>query len=161
MKWLIGIALACVVLMAATQVSSPAIISQLPMSRMTRAKVTANNTAFVDPEFRGLPNWYAVIDIPAQPMAFAITEIVKSSDTMCDVLYLEINGQFVGAVHTNNIFVFGTSSIGRHDAFNFQLHSPIFVPPGSNLKLYAPWFPSSTIYPTFYFVGYPLNIGEF
>lgn len=142
-------------------VQSPKIIEQLPLSRMTRVKLTAGYTTFADPEFRGWVNSYAVIDIPPLPTGMAITEIVKTGDTMCDTIYIEMNGAFVGAVHTNNFFVLGTSNVGRHDAFNFQLHSPIFVPPGAVVKLYTPYPQGTTLMPSFYFVGYSLNLGEF
>jgi hypothetical protein len=142
-------------------VQSPAIINQLPLSRMTRIKLTANYTTFADPEFRGWVNSYAVIDIPPLPAGMAITEIVKTGDTMCDTIYIELNGSFVGAIHTNNVFILGNGNTGRHDAFNFQLHSPIFIPPGTVAKLYTPYPQGVTLLPSFYFVGYPLNVGEF
>lgn len=142
-------------------VQSPRIIEQLPLSRMTRVKLTANYTTFADPEFRGWVNSYAVIDLPALPSGLAITEIVKTGDTMCDTIFIEMNGAFVGAVHTNNIFVLGNGNTGRHDAHNFQLHSPIFVPPGAVVKLYTPYPQGTTLMPSFYFVGYSLNLGEF
>ena len=142
-------------------VQSPKIIEQLPLSRMTRIRLTAGYTAFADPEFRGWINSYAVIDIPPLPTGLAITEIVKTGDTMCDTVFIEMNGQFVGAVHTNNIFVLGNGNTGRHDAYNFQLHSPIFIPPGTVVRLFTPYPQGTTLMPSFYFVGYSLNVGEF
>lgn len=152
-----AIALVCI----AWGVQSPKIIEQLPMSRMARVRVTATTTAYADPEFRGFMGHFAIVDIPPLPTGMAITEVVKSTDTMCDSMYLEVNGQFVGVIHTNNIFILGNTSMGRHDSYNFVVHSPIFVPPGSNLRMYVPWPVGMGLYPSFYIVGYALNIGEF
>ena len=161
-KFLLGsLAVIAAVVCMAWGVQSPKIIEQLPLSRMTRVKLTAGYTTFADPEFRGWINSYAVIDLPPLPAGLAITEIVKTGDTMCDTIFIEMNGAFVGAVHTNNIFVLGNGNTGRHDAFNFQLHSPIFVPPGAVVKLYTPYPQGTTLMPSFYFVAYALNVGEF
>lgn len=161
-KFLLGsLAVIAAVVCMAWGVQSPKIIEQLPLSRMTRVKLTAGYTTFADPEFRGWVNSYAVIDIPPLSTGMAITEIVKTGDTMCDTIFIEMNGAFVGAVHTNNIFVLGNGNTGRHDAFNFQLHSPIFVPPGAVVKLYTPYPQGTTLMPSFYFVAYALNVGEF
>ena len=153
----VAVLLVCVVSIAAATANYPTNVYDLPLSRMSRARIMSDGIPTVHPTLLSVYDSYT---LPVMPFAYAITAITEERGSSGKTVFIELNGLVNRVLHTNGPGNNSITMLGASDANNYQIKSPVFIPPGTQCRiLYGTgWQPANT---PLFIAGYALQPGEY